>query len=90
LFNYCCCGKATGITYCELVFLAVVNQHVKRMRSIILSCVPVWLAHIFLRYLIKGTIFEERVTANKVCSDFLDNFCLTHASLQAEVREILP
>jgi hypothetical protein len=35
LFNQCCCGKATGITYCELVFLALVNQHVKRMRSII-------------------------------------------------------
>lgn len=60
LFNHCCCGKATSITYCKLVFLAFVNQQAEHMRIITLSCVPVWIAHIFLRYLIKDTIFGER------------------------------
>jgi len=81
LLSHCCCGNGTSITYFELTFLALVNQNAKRMCSITLLCVPVWIAHIFLHYLIKDTIFGKRVTENKVCSDFLDNFCLIHASL---------
>jgi hypothetical protein len=37
--NHCCRGKAISITYCECVSVAVVIQHAKRMRRIILSSV---------------------------------------------------
>jgi hypothetical protein len=36
--NHCCHGKAISITYCECVSVALVIQHAKRMRRIILSC----------------------------------------------------
>jgi hypothetical protein len=34
--NHCCRGKAVSITYSECVSAALVIQHVKRMRSIVL------------------------------------------------------
>jgi hypothetical protein len=37
--NHCCRGKAISITYCECVYVALVIQHAKRMRSIILLSV---------------------------------------------------
>jgi hypothetical protein len=37
--NHCCRGKAISITYCECVSVALVIQHAKRMRRIILSSV---------------------------------------------------
>ena len=38
--NQCCRGKAISFTYSECVFfVALVIQHVRRMRRIILSCV---------------------------------------------------
>jgi len=47
------------------------------MRRIILSSVPVWLYHIFLHYLINGTIFgKEKIIERKICVGFLYNFCL--------------
>jgi hypothetical protein len=37
--DHCCRGKAISITYSECVFVALVIQHIKRMRHIILSSV---------------------------------------------------
>jgi hypothetical protein len=37
--NHCCRGKTISITYFECVSLALVIQHAKRMRRIILSYV---------------------------------------------------
>jgi hypothetical protein len=34
--NHCCCGKAISITYSECVSVALVIQHSKHMRRIIL------------------------------------------------------
>jgi hypothetical protein len=39
LCNHCCRGKAISIAYCEFVSVALVIQHAKRMRRIILSSV---------------------------------------------------
>jgi hypothetical protein len=42
--NHCCHGKAVSITYSECVCVALVFQHAKHMRSIILpsvACLPV-------------------------------------------------
>jgi hypothetical protein len=40
--------------------LALVTQHAKRMRRIILSRRPVWFYHIFPHYAINGMIFGEK------------------------------
>jgi hypothetical protein len=45
--NYFGRGKAISITYSECVSVALVIQHAKRMRLIILSSVPVRLYYIF-------------------------------------------
>jgi hypothetical protein len=37
--NHCCRGKAANITYSECVSVALLIQHAKRMRHIILSSV---------------------------------------------------
>ena len=37
--NHCCFGKAVSITYSECVCIALVIQHPKRMRRIVLSSV---------------------------------------------------
>jgi len=37
--NNCCSGKAIGVTHSECVFVALVIQHPKRMRRIIMSSV---------------------------------------------------
>jgi hypothetical protein len=37
--NHCCRRKAISITYCECVSVALVIQHAKRMRRIILASV---------------------------------------------------
>jgi hypothetical protein len=37
--DHCCSGKAVSIIYPECVYVALVTQHAKRMRRIILSSV---------------------------------------------------
>ena len=55
--SHCFLGKAISITYSECVSVALVIQHAKRIRSIVLLSVSVRLYHIFLYYLINGAIF---------------------------------
>ena len=67
LLNYCRHEKTVSITYSECVSVALVIQHAKRMRLIILSLWPVCLYHIFSHYLINGTIFGEKRLLNVKC-----------------------
>jgi hypothetical protein len=60
-------GKAISITYSERVYVALVIQHAKSMRRIILSSVAWELYQIFQRCLINGTIFGEKVIECKMC-----------------------
>jgi hypothetical protein len=59
--NHCSGRKLTSITYYERVSVALVIQHVMRMRHIIICGLPdstIFFSH----YLIKGTISEKKVT----------------------------
>jgi hypothetical protein len=47
LLNSYCCGKAIIITYSECVSLALVIQHAKRMRRVIVSSVACLILPIF-------------------------------------------
>jgi len=71
--NHCCRGKAVSITYSEGVLAALVIQHEKCMRRIVLSPVACPAYHIFPLYLIKGTIFRGKKSYWKqnACFDFL-------------------
>jgi hypothetical protein len=44
-----------SVTYSECVSVALVIQHARRMRRIILPSVAFWLYHIFPHYFINGT-----------------------------------
>jgi hypothetical protein len=65
-YNQCCSGKAIGVTYSECVFVDLVIQHAKCMSHTCCHMWPVWLYHIFPRYLINCTIFEKELL-NKKC-----------------------
>jgi len=79
-----------GVCVCVCVCVCVVS---------ITQCVcPVSYRHlwyvrlysIFLRYLIKGMIFEKKnYWTQNVCSDFFYNFCLKHFTFWEELSEIL-
>jgi hypothetical protein len=58
---------------CVCVRVALVIQHAKRMRCIILSPVACLPGHIFPYYHINGTTFEKRLKTKRVL-DFLYNF----------------
>jgi hypothetical protein len=85
-----CCRKAVSITYYDGVSVALVIHHAKRMRHVILSPAwPVWLYNIFPHYLIKGTIFGEKVIDKKVCFDLLYKFCMKYFLSHEEFSEAL-
>jgi hypothetical protein len=65
LCNHCCCGKSIIITYSECVFVDLGVQHEMRMRHILICSLP---DDIFPHCLIKGTIFEKKVTEHKMCA----------------------
>jgi len=46
-----------NIKCCECVSVALVIQHVERMRRVILSSVACWLCQNFPHYHVNGTIF---------------------------------
>jgi hypothetical protein len=55
--NHCCREKAISITYSEYVFVALVIQNAKGMRSITCHLWRVRVYRIFSHYLVNGTIF---------------------------------
>jgi hypothetical protein len=58
--NHYCCGKAVSITHSEGVFVALVIQHAKHIRRIILSYVPCLALPVFPHYLINGMICKKK------------------------------
>ena len=72
-----------SITYSECVSVALVIQHVMRMRLTVLSSVacpalPFFIPH----YLVNATILGGKIVEHKMCVlIFLYSFCLKHVSL---------
>ena len=50
---------------------------------------PVWIYHVFPRYLIKGNTFGKHLLNRREPFDFLSNFCLKHFSSYEEIVAIL-
>jgi len=80
-WNHCCSGSSIIITYCKPVFVA----HAPYCH---LWSAPLY--NIFPLYLTNDTILEKKVTENKMCLDFLYNFCLKYFSFQEEFNKIRP
>jgi hypothetical protein len=73
--NHCYNGKETSITYSECVFVALVIQHAKLMRRIILSpaACPA-LQYFFFHILVKDNIFKK-VIEHKIRFFLLTSVC---------------
>jgi hypothetical protein len=79
--NHCCRAKAISITYSQCVSVAIVIQHAKRMRRIILSSVACQALPYFSHYLINGPIFGEKVMEHEMCVLIFSKLCLKYFSL---------
>ena len=64
--NRCYCQKAISITYSQCVFVALVIQHVKRMRRIILSSVTCPAVSYFSTLSQNVYDFRKRGTEHKI------------------------
>jgi hypothetical protein len=65
--NHCCRRKAISITCSECVSVALVIQHAKRMRLIILLCVVCLVVPYFSALSHKRHDFREKVIEHKMC-----------------------
>jgi len=64
-----------SITQPVYVFVALGIQHAMRMRHIVICDLHSSKTFLFPHYLIKGTIFEEKITEHKTCvSSFSTTF----------------
>ena len=65
--NHCCRGKTLNITYSECVSVALVIQHAKRMRRVILPSVACPALPYFTTLSHKQHDFREKVTEYEMC-----------------------
>jgi hypothetical protein len=68
------------VTYAKRVSVALVIQHAKRVRRIILSSVACLTLPYFSTLPQKGQSFQEKIIENKMCLDFLYKFILKYFS----------
>ena len=81
--NHCYRGKARSVTNSECSSVALVIQHAKRMRRIILCPVACVLSGCTMFFhVISQTegFIGNNVTDHKMCFDFLHKFCLKYFS----------
>jgi hypothetical protein len=65
LCNLCCCQKAIGVTYSQCVSVALIIQHSKQMRRIIMSSVSCLAVSYFFTLSHERHDFRKKVTEYK-------------------------
>jgi hypothetical protein len=65
--SHCCHGKAISVTYSECVFVALVIQHAKRMRRVILTSVASPALQHFSTLSHKRHDFRKSVVEHTMC-----------------------
>jgi hypothetical protein len=78
--NHCCYGKAITVTYTECVSVALINQHAKRMRHIILSYVACLAVPYFSTLSHKRHDFGKIFTEHEKCVLIFSTTFLWHFS----------
>jgi hypothetical protein len=80
--NHYCHGRVISIAYCGFVFVTLIIQHAKRIRRVVrvfssVACLSLPYSSMLSH---KGHDFPKKVIQNKMCFDFLYNFCLKYFS----------